>query len=65
MEPLTFAKAEGDQAWPMAMEEEIDSNRENQTWGLIELPPGHWAIRLKWVYKIKKDESGAVIKYKA
>jgi hypothetical protein len=47
MEPSTFAEAEGDQAWPMAMEEEIHSNQENQTWELTELPPGHWEIRLK------------------
>jgi hypothetical protein len=32
---------------------------------LTELPPGHRTIGLRWVYKIKKDEAAAVIKYKA
>jgi hypothetical protein len=31
---------------------------------LTELPPGHRTIGLRWVYKIKKDEAAAVIKYK-
>ena len=31
----------------------------------MELPPGHRPITLKWVYKLKKDERGAVTKYKA
>jgi hypothetical protein len=44
---------------------EIDSIRENRTWELTELLLGHRAIRLKWVYKIKKDEVRVVIKYKA
>jgi hypothetical protein len=29
------------------------------------LSHGHHAIELRWVYKVKKDESGAVIKNKA
>jgi hypothetical protein len=65
MEPATFVEAEANQAWRLAMKEEIDSIWENWTWELIELPPGHRVIGLKWVYNIKKDETGAVIKYKA
>jgi hypothetical protein len=34
-------------------------------WELADLPAGHHAITLKWVYKLKKDEAGAVIKHKA
>lgn len=33
--------------------------------GAADLPAGHRAITLKWVYKLKKDEAGAVIKHKA
>jgi hypothetical protein len=47
------------------MQEEIDSIQENHTWELTELSRGCRAIRLKWVFKQKKDESGAVIKNKA
>jgi hypothetical protein len=39
--------------------------RDNDTWALAELPRGHHAISLKWVYKVKRDENGAIVKYKA
>jgi hypothetical protein len=32
---------------------------------LVDLPHGHRLIGLKWVYKLKRDEQGAVIKHKA
>ena len=47
------------------MEEEMTSIRENRTWSLVDLPRGHRAIGLKWVYKVKRDENGNVAKYKA
>ena len=31
----------------------------------MSLPDGHRPITLKWVFKLKKDELGAVIKHKA
>jgi hypothetical protein len=34
---------------------------QNYTWELVPLPAGHRPITLKWVYKLKKDELGAVI----
>lgn len=47
------------------MEDEMKSIRDNETWSLVELPPGHHAIGLKCVYKVKRDENGGIIKYKA
>ena len=47
------------------MEEEMRAIRDNETWELTELPAGHRAIGLKWVFKIKKDPQGNVIKHKA
>jgi hypothetical protein len=38
---------------------------QNRTWELVPLPASHRPISLKWVYKLKKDELGAVIKHKA
>jgi hypothetical protein len=32
---------------------------------MADLPTGHRAVTLKWVYKLKMDEAGAVIKHKA
>jgi hypothetical protein len=51
-ELCTFAEAEQDTAWQATMQEEIDSVKRNQTWELADLPQGHRAITLKWVYKL-------------
>jgi hypothetical protein len=47
------------------MQEEIDSVKRNQTWELADLPQGHRAITLKWVYKLKLNEAGEIVKHKA
>jgi hypothetical protein len=47
------------------MEEELWSIEENRTWTLTELPQGRRAIGLKWVFKVKRDEHGAVVRHKA
>ena len=46
------------------MEEEMASIEGNQTWSLVDLPHGRRAIRLKLIYKVKRDENGAMAKYK-
>jgi hypothetical protein len=43
----------------------MDSIEHNHTWELINLPAGHRPINLKWVFKLKKNEAGEVVKYKA
>jgi hypothetical protein len=47
------------------MTEEINSIEENDTWILTDLPSEHRPIGLKWVYKLKKDASGVIVKHKA
>jgi len=64
-EPRTLKEADGDPNWVAAMEEELSSIRDNKTWSLVELPHGHRTIGLKWVYKVKRDENGNIVKYKA
>nr|XP_051183944.1 uncharacterized mitochondrial protein AtMg00820-like [Lolium perenne] len=61
----SFSEAKMDINWRRAMEEEMEAIEENWTWHLTTLPPGHRAIGLKWVYKVKKDAQGAVLKHKA
>ncbi|GKE36849.1 putative ribonuclease H-like domain-containing protein [Tanacetum coccineum] len=36
-----------------------------QVWTLVDLPYGKRAIRIKWIYRIKKDERGIVVRNKA
>lgn len=38
---------------------------DNETWEFVELPADRKAIGLKWVFKIKKDSKGNIIKHKA
>jgi hypothetical protein len=64
-EPRSFAEAERDAAWRAAMKTEMDAVEQNRTWELADLPRGHRAITLKWVFKLKRDEAGVVIKHKA
>ncbi|WVZ63766.1 LOW QUALITY PROTEIN: hypothetical protein U9M48_013373 [Paspalum notatum var. saurae] len=64
-EPRSFAEAERHAAWRAAMQSEMDAVETNRTWELADLPRGHRAITLKWVFKLKRDEAGAIIKHKA
>jgi hypothetical protein len=64
-EPATFAEAEPHPAWHAAMLEEMSAIEENGTWELTSLPLGHRPIGLKWVFKLKKNTTGDIIKYKA
>ena len=47
------------------MLEEMKVIEENETWELIDPSPGCRSISLKWVYKVKRDERGAIVKHKA
>src|SRR6218665_2303846 len=51
--------------WRIAMDEEIESLKQNGTWILTELPENKTVIGSKWVYKVKIDENGNVTRYKA
>lgn len=64
-EPANYKQALTDPAWTAAMKTEIEAIEHNNTWNLVELPPGHTPVGLKWVYKLKKDTSGNIIKHKA
>jgi hypothetical protein len=64
-EPANFNEANGVPSWRRAMEEELSSIHDNKTWTLTMLPAGHKAIGLKWVFKLKKDSKGEVVKHKA
>jgi hypothetical protein len=64
-EPANFVEAEKELGWRTAMNEEMATIEGNDAWRVSELPPGQRAIGLKWVYKLKKDATGEVMKRKA
>ena len=47
------------------MLEEMKAIEENETWELVDPPSGCRPIGLKWVYKVERDERGAIVKHKA
>ena len=46
------------------MEEEIDSFEKNDTWMLVKARKSCKPIGVKWVYKLKKNLLGEVVKHK-
>jgi len=63
-EPVSVEEALEQDCWKRAMQDELDSILENKTWEVSELPRNHKAIGLKWVFKVKRDPAGNVVKHK-
>jgi hypothetical protein len=63
-EPTSLIQVKQEACWRRAMEDELLAIEDNGTWTLTDLPQGRRAIGLKWVFKVKKDEHGAVVWYK-
>lgn len=51
--------------WKQAMDAEMQSYDVNHTWELMRLPEGKKAIGSKWIFKLKRNATGEVIKHKA
>ncbi|GKU92969.1 hypothetical protein SLEP1_g6618 [Rubroshorea leprosula] len=51
--------------WKKAMDDEIKSIHDNNTWILVDLPPNTKPIGCKWVLRKKLNTYGSIDKYKA
>lgn len=51
--------------WKEAMDDEMQSLQENQTWKLVQLPPGKRLVDNRWVLRIKTKADGSVDRFKA
>jgi transposase InsO family protein len=51
--------------WTKAMSVEMEALEKNNTWKIIELPPGKKPVGCKWVYSIKYNAEGKIERYKA
>lgn len=51
--------------WKHAMDDELKSLVANNTWTLTDLPQGRKPLKVKWVFKVKYSNDGAVIRHKA
>jgi hypothetical protein len=64
-EPIRVEVALEENCWRVAMKAELESIAQNKTWEILDFPKDHRAIGLKWVFQVKKDPAGNVVKYKA
>jgi len=68
MDPRSLAEAKGRSDWPMweeAIQKELESLRNANTWTVVEHPSSKNIVGSKWVFHIKKDANGHIAKYKA
>lgn len=67
-DPTTFEEAIGrndSDRWKIAMDNEIQSLAENNTWELVDKPYNKKTIKCKWVFKTKYNTKGNIIRHKA
>ncbi|GKC12603.1 retrovirus-related pol polyprotein from transposon TNT 1-94, partial [Tanacetum coccineum] len=65
VEPKNFKFAVTEDCWFEAMQDEIHEFDRLQVWELVPPPDCAMIIALKWIYKVKLDEYGDVLKNKA
>lgn len=51
--------------WKRAIEDELNSMYKNNVWTLVKLPEGMNLVDNKWVFKVKRNEKGEIIRHKA
>ena len=67
-EPLSLKEARASPYWKdfeKAMHAEFQSLIENDTWEYRDVPTGRAVLTGRWVFKIKKDRWGKILKFKA
>ncbi|GJV96494.1 retrovirus-related pol polyprotein from transposon TNT 1-94 [Tanacetum coccineum] len=65
VEPKNFKQAMTEPSWINTMQEEIHEFEILEVWELVSCPDKVLLIKLKWIYKVKTDEFGGVLKNKA
>lgn len=65
MEPKNFQEATFYSKWIDAMKSEIAALDANNTWSIVDLPPGKYYIGYKWDFKDKYLSFKDVERYKA
>jgi hypothetical protein len=61
-EPVNVSEALKNPNWIIAMKDKLDSIESNNTWSLVELPQGKKANEVKWVYKVKLNPKGEIVR---
>nr|GEW06742.1 retrovirus-related Pol polyprotein from transposon TNT 1-94 [Tanacetum cinerariifolium] len=65
VEPKSYKEALAESCWIKAIQEELNEFERLEVWELVPCPDRVMIITLKWIYKVKLDELGGVLKNKA
>ncbi|GJS95946.1 retrovirus-related pol polyprotein from transposon TNT 1-94 [Tanacetum coccineum] len=65
IEPKTYKDSLTQPCWIEAMQEELNEFERLEVWELVPRPDKVMVITLKWIYKVKLDELGGILKNKA
>nr|GFC37859.1 retrovirus-related Pol polyprotein from transposon TNT 1-94 [Tanacetum cinerariifolium] len=65
VEPKTYKEALTQACWIEAMQEELHEFERLEVWELVPRQDKVMVITLKWIYKVKLDELGGILKNKA
>ncbi|GKB14379.1 retrovirus-related pol polyprotein from transposon TNT 1-94 [Tanacetum coccineum] len=65
VEPKNYKDALTQACWIEAMQEELNEFERLEVWELVPRPDKVMVITLKWIYKVKLDELGRILKNKA
>nr|GEV12975.1 hypothetical protein [Tanacetum cinerariifolium] len=65
VEPKTYKDALTQSCWIEAIQEELNEFERLEVWELVPQPDKVMVITLKWIYKVKLDELGGILKNKA
>ncbi|GJR34848.1 hypothetical protein Tco_1210532 [Tanacetum coccineum] len=65
VKPKTYKDAFTQSCWIEAMQEELNEFEHLGVWELVPRPNKVMVITLKWIYKVKLDELGCILKNKA
>ncbi|GKD54067.1 retrovirus-related pol polyprotein from transposon TNT 1-94, partial [Tanacetum coccineum] len=65
VEPKTYKDVLTQSCWIKAMQEELNEFECLEVWQLVPQPDKVMVITLKWIYKVKLDELGGILKNKA
>nr|GFD14578.1 retrovirus-related Pol polyprotein from transposon TNT 1-94 [Tanacetum cinerariifolium] len=65
VEPKTYKEALTQSCWIEAMQEELNEFERLEVWELVPRPDQVMVITLKWIYKVKLDKRGGILKNKA
>ena len=64
-EPSSYSSALKQEVWREVMKEEISAILKNKTWTVVKPQGNIKTIGVRWVFRVKKDSKGRILRHKA